>query len=89
MAVLSRTSIGFTVLVALIASLYQFLLRDALFVTYGIGRQVQKISDFPYKCRKIIDRQIEACEDMWLDEESRTLFLACSDAISRVKWMPK
>ncbi len=89
MAVLSRTSIGLTIFIAVTAFLYQFLIRDTLFVTYGIGRPVQKISDFPYKCRKIIDRQVEACEDMWLDEQSRTLYLACSDPISRVKWMPK
>ena len=75
--------------IALAAFFYQYILRDILFVTYGVGRHVQKLSEFPYDCRRITDPRMEACEDMWLDEESRTLFLACSDPISRAKWMPK
>jgi arylesterase / paraoxonase len=76
-------------IVPLLGAFWQFFLSDILFIAYGIGRNVQPISDFPYTCHKIIDPQVEACEDMWLDEKSRTLYLACSDVISRTKWMPK
>ena len=89
MAVLSGRNIFFAVVVALAAAFYQYILRDALFISYGVGRHVQKLSEFPHVCRKILDRQLEACEDMWLDEGSRTLFLACSDPITRTRWMPK
>jgi arylesterase / paraoxonase len=88
MAAVSGRNIILGSLVALAAVFYQYLLKDVLFVTYGVGRQMQKISEFPYQCRKIHDRQIEACEDMWLDEKSRILYLACSDPMSRIKWMP-
>jgi len=73
-----------------LAALYQYLIRDLVFNTVGLGRHPQPISDFPYKCRRIEnDPAIQACEDMWLDESSRQLFLACSDPLSRKYWMPK
>ena len=73
---------------AFAAVLYQTVLKDALFITYGLGRQLQPLSDFPYQCRRIRDPIIQACEDMWLSENSRQLFLACSDPSSRKQWMP-
>lgn len=81
---------GFSILLALGAALYQFLLKDILFRTVGLGRTVLPVSSFPYKCHRIAgDPNIQACEDMWLDENSRTLYLACSDAAARRDWMPK
>ncbi|KIV79805.1 hypothetical protein PV11_07350 [Exophiala sideris] len=71
------------------AALYQFLLRDVIFVTVGVGRTVLPVSSFPYQCTRIAgDPNIQACEDMWLDEKSRTLYLACSDPVARRDWMP-
>ncbi|EXJ87889.1 hypothetical protein A1O1_04816 [Capronia coronata CBS 617.96] len=79
----------FSLLSAFVALLYQTLLRDVLFATMGLGRTLQSVSDFPYKCHRIHgDPNIQACEDMWLDEASRTLFLACSDPVARRDWMP-
>ncbi|TKA21845.1 hypothetical protein B0A50_08514 [Salinomyces thailandicus] len=75
--------------VAVIAAVvYQLVLKDALFITLGIGRSLQPISDFPYQCRRIEDPILQACEDMWLSETSRQLFLACSDPLSRKQWLP-
>lgn len=80
----------FSILLASTAVLYQFILRDFLFATVGLGRVVQAVSDFSYKCHRIHgDPNIQACEDMWLDERSRTLYLACSDPVARRDWMPK
>lgn len=56
---------------ALGAALWQYFLRDALFVTLGIGRVIQNIDEFPYTCRIIPDERLTACEDMWLDDENR------------------
>ncbi|SMR42780.1 unnamed protein product [Zymoseptoria tritici ST99CH_1E4] len=71
------------------AALYQGFLKTTLFTTVGLGRVVQPISDFPsYQCRRIHDPRLEACEDMWLSEETRQLFLACSSSASRKEWMP-
>lgn len=79
-----------SVLLAAGAGLYQFLLRDLLFRTIGVGRTVLPVSTFPYECHRIArDPNIQACEDMWLEEKSRTLYLACSDPVSRRDWMPK
>ncbi|KAK5126954.1 hypothetical protein LTR85_008312 [Meristemomyces frigidus] len=69
--------------------LYQTFLKDFLFINVGVGRHLQPISDFPaYQCRRIEDPVLQACEDMWLSESTRQLFLACSDPLSRTQWMP-
>lgn len=82
-------SIASVSLVAVGAILYQFLLRDLLAVSLGIGREVQPLSDFPYQCRRLTGPGLEACEDMWLSESRRILYLACSSSLSRKEWMPK
>ena len=87
----SRIGLGaFSVFLLSSAILYQWLVRDLIYITYGRGRMIQPVSEFPYKCRRIEDdRNIQACEDMWLDPKSRTLFLPCSDSLSRPQWLPK
>ncbi|OAP56413.1 hypothetical protein AYL99_09592 [Fonsecaea erecta] len=73
----------------LCAVFWQLILRDALFNGLGLGRTVQPITEFPYQCHRISgDPNIQACEDMWLDQKSRTLYLACSDALARKDWLP-
>lgn len=77
-------------LVLVLGIVFQIWLRPLLFVTFGIGREMQPISDFSsYQCRRIKDPRLQACEDMWLSESTRQLFLACSDPMSRVQWVPK
>lgn len=72
------------------AVFYQWFLRDILFSAMGLGREILPISEFPYQCHRITgDPNIQACEDMWLDQKSRTLYLACSDSLARRDWMPK
>ena len=72
----------------LFAIFYQWYLRDLLFVSLGLSRSVQLLSDFPYTCQRIRHERLEGCEDMWLDEEDRTLYAACSSSLSRSKWTP-
>lgn len=80
----------FAVLFGLGGILWQLFLRDALVHGLGVGREMQPVSDFPYKCHRISgDPNIQACEDMWLDQNSRTLYLACSESLARKAWMPK
>lgn len=56
----------------------------------AIGKVLQPISDFPsYQCHRMHDPVLQACEDLWLSEATRQLFLACSDSDARAKWMPK
>lgn len=55
---------------------------------FGIGKNIQPISDFPYHCRRISHPLLQACEDMWLSERSRKLYLACSDPYARTLWFP-
>ncbi|KAI8669914.1 hypothetical protein LRP88_01639 [Fusarium phalaenopsidis] len=71
-----------------LAVIFQVTLKETIWVAFGIGRVTQPISDFPYTCRKIVDPRMEACEDMWLSESTRQLFLACSDPLARPHWMP-
>lgn len=72
----------------LFAVLYQGYVKDLLSVRLGIGRDVQPIEDFPFDCRRVRHRRLEACEDMWLDEQERTLYAACGSSASRVNWTP-
>lgn len=53
-----------------------------------IGRVLQAIEEFPYQCRRIQHEHLEACEDTWLDDEARVLYLACSGVLSRSQWSP-
>ncbi|KAH7317754.1 serum paraoxonase/arylesterase-like protein [Rhexocercosporidium sp. MPI-PUGE-AT-0058] len=70
------------------AVLWQWFLRDTLFITIGIGRAHQRIEEFPYQCRRLQSPLLQSCEDMVLDEEGRTLFAACSSISSRRGWSP-
>ena len=53
------------------ATLWQLLLRDAFFITLGVGRVIQTLDEFPYTCRLIPDERLIGCEDLWLDDENR------------------
>lgn len=68
---------------------YQFFLKDLLFTTLGISRQMQPFEDFGYECQRLYHPLLECCEDMWLDNEDRKLYAACSDLYSRTQWLPR
>ncbi len=67
---------------------YQSKVENILFVVLGLGRVIQPIEDFPYDCRRIRHPLLESCEDMWLDDEGRALYAACSSIIGRMGWAP-
>ena len=85
---MSKLATFSTIGVVILATLWQVLLKDFLFSVVGIGRHVQPIEDFPYTCRRIQHKALEACEDMWLDEEDRKIYLACMGVAARVGWNP-
>ena len=74
-----------SILVALNAALYQLWLKELL-ATAGVGRTIQIIEDFPYKCRRIEHPRLEACEDLWLDDDVRVLYAACAGVQQRLGW---
>ncbi|KAF1354291.1 calcium-dependent phosphotriesterase [Lizonia empirigonia] len=74
--------------VAWSAAIYQFLIKDILTVSLGLGRAIQTIDEFPFSCQRIEHPQLEACEDLWLDEADRTLYAACAGTKSRMAWNP-
>lgn len=74
--------------IVLFAILYQGYVKDVLSVSLGLGRDVKPIGEFPYNCRQLRHHHLEACEDMWLDEQARTLYAACGNSASRVNWTP-
>ncbi|KAI3545894.1 hypothetical protein CPAR01_05281 [Colletotrichum paranaense] len=85
MGFILQTSIIFTVILGVAL---QLVLKDPIWLGLGIGKEFQPLSDFPYSCRRIEDPRLQACEDMWLSEATRQLFLACSDPLSRQQWLP-
>ncbi|KAF6845312.1 serum paraoxonase arylesterase [Colletotrichum musicola] len=72
----------------LLAVALQMVLKEPVSLGLGLGKTFQPLSDFPYSCRRIESPQLQACEDMWLSESTRQLFLACSDPLARQRWMP-
>ncbi|KLU83157.1 hypothetical protein MAPG_02222 [Magnaporthiopsis poae ATCC 64411] len=75
------------VLVAIIAAIFPILQLGWKTIAYG--RVLQPVSDFPYTCRRIENQpRLKACEDMWLSEATRQLFLACGDPAARSHWSP-
>lgn len=72
--------------VAFLAALYQWWAKEFFFAVLGIGRVVEPIENFPYSCRRLVDKQLEGCEDLWLDEDGRVLYAACSGSIARTQW---
>ena len=71
-----------------LAVLWQGVLKDLIFISLGVGRRVQKIEEFPYSCKRIYSPLLESCEDIWLDEEGRRLYAACSTVANRQGWGP-
>lgn len=77
----------YAAVVAWSASLYQFFLKDLMAVTLGLGRHVQAIEEFPgFECRRLVHERLEACEDLWLDDERRVLYAACAGTRGRLEW---
>lgn len=83
-------AIGLSALTALLAAvIYQTQLLRVATVGFGLGRTSEPLSSFPYTCRRLTDERLQACEDMWLSERSRQLFLACSDPLAKKEWNPQ
>lgn len=78
--------IYFTVFAACAAVFYQVCLKEFVSTTLGIGRVVESIHNFPYTCRRVEHPRLEACEDLWLDDEARTLYAACAGTEGRLAW---
>ncbi|KAI6363580.1 hypothetical protein MCOR25_005863 [Pyricularia grisea] len=85
MGAFAKLSIAF---VAIFGVLFQLYLKDDLINLFAIGRTIQPIGDFPYTCRRIDNPRLQACEDMWLSEQTRQLFMACSEPLGRAAWLP-
>jgi hypothetical protein len=73
-------------LILTLAALYQLVIKEILFVGFGVGRVIQPIEDFPYSCRRVVHKKLEACEDLWLDDEARVLYAACTGSRHRMHW---
>ncbi|KAI1076983.1 hypothetical protein F5B20DRAFT_583722 [Whalleya microplaca] len=90
MALSTTTLSASALLVLLLAALQQLQLPRILDLAFGLTRASEPLAAFPgYRCRRLrADARLQACEDMWLSEASRVLFLACSDSLGRREWMP-
>ena len=85
------TNVKLAVVVGL-AIVLQFLPLRNIFslvrLGFAIGKNIQPVTDFPYQCRRLEDPRLQACEDMWLSQTTRQLYLACSDPLGRKQWFP-
>lgn len=69
-----------------LATIFQLYLRHGVFVVFGLGRTLQPIEDFPYTCRRLKHPYLEACEDLYLDEDGRRLYLGCVGTRHKGAW---
>lgn len=80
----------FTALAVLLSAvLYQIEFPRMVSLGLGLDRTIEPLHVFPYTCRRVYHERLQACEDMWLSEATRQLFLACSEPSSRMQWMPQ
>ncbi|CAI6339826.1 unnamed protein product [Periconia digitata] len=77
-----------TTSVAGIAVFYQLYAKEFVFDTLGFGRTIEPIENFRWNCRRMTSAALEGCEDMWLDNQDRVLYAACSGSLSRGQWNP-
>lgn len=71
-----------------VAVFYQVFLKSFLFTFLNIRGVLQPLEIFDYDCQRISHPLLESCEDLWLDRDSRALYAACGDMISRQNWVP-
>ncbi|KAJ6103883.1 hypothetical protein N7486_004105 [Penicillium sp. IBT 16267x] len=81
-------SLYWTISVLVLAIFYRAYVQNILFITLGIGRQIQPLEVFPWRCTRQYHPLLEGCEDMWLDHHDRKLYAACSTVESRQGWNP-
>ncbi|KAJ5456745.1 hypothetical protein N7530_012019 [Penicillium desertorum] len=80
---------GLWALIVLATSiLYRAYVHNIIFVTIGIGREIQSIDEFPWTCTRLQHPLLEGCEDMWLDGQGRKLYATCNSVESRQGWCP-
>jgi hypothetical protein len=76
------------IIVAVLGYVYYAYLHSTAAMVLGWNRTTYAISHFPYDCHRIYHPELEACEDFWLDDETRTLYAACASPESRAGWTP-
>ena len=78
----------FAIFVVFVGTLYQFLFKSLIFNTLGYGRSISSLAAFNVRCERIDGIGLEGCEDMWLDDKTGYLYMACADRESKTRWLP-
>lgn len=86
--ILSSQAAIWALIVLALGILYKAYVHNIIFLTIGIGRDIQSIDEFPWTCTRLQHPLLEGCEDMWLDYQERKLYAACSTIESRQGWSP-
>ncbi|KAJ5195490.1 calcium-dependent phosphotriesterase [Penicillium cinerascens] len=71
--ILGPRAIFWVFVVLAIGVIYRTYTHSFIFLTLGIGREIQPIEDFPWTCIRVRNFLLEGCEDLWLDEQDRKL----------------
>ncbi|VUC34843.1 unnamed protein product [Clonostachys rosea] len=75
-------------LILALSVIYKTYLHKTVSLMFGLGNTVQPIEDFGYSCERLHHTDLQACEDLWLDHQSRKLYAACTTPDSRRWWSP-
>ena len=76
------------VVVAVLGYLYYTYLHATVVMVAGFDRTTYALFKFPYDCHRVHHPDLEACEDFWLDYDTRTMYAACASPESRSGWTP-
>ena len=79
-------SFAITVGIVLFGVIYMVWLEEVIFDVLGVGRVIEPFEEFTYDCQRISHERLEACEDLWLDDQERVLYLACARSPGRLNW---
>ncbi|KAJ5997442.1 hypothetical protein N7499_006162 [Penicillium canescens] len=86
--ILGPRALSWALVVLATGVVYRTYIHNIIFVTIGVGREIQPIEDFPWTCTRVQHSLLEGCEDLWLDDQERKLYAACTSLDSRQGWSP-
>ncbi|CAG9944871.1 unnamed protein product [Clonostachys rosea f. rosea IK726] len=75
-------------LILALSVLYKTYLHNTVSLMFGLGNAALPIEDFDYSCERLQHTDLQACEHLWLDHQSRKLYAACTTPESRSAWSP-
>ena len=66
--------------------IYPMVFQSLFFMSLDLVETCNLLTTFPTIAAGLVHKQLEGCEDIWLDDEARVLYAACSGTVARTQW---